>query len=145
MIQFIHTDFPDPVAPATSKWGVVFISVHFTLPIMSFPSPTARMFFLFVGGIIERTSLKDTDEFTLLGSSIPIVFFPGMGAWILTSLAARARAISLWMDNSLLTLVPAFNSSSYWVTVGPIFTWTIFPLISKTARICSSLDIDSLA
>ena len=112
---------------------------------MSFPSPTARMFFLFVGGIIERTSLKDTDEFTLLGSSIPIVFFPGMGAWILTSLAARARAISLWIDNSLLTLVPAFNSSSYWVTVGPIFTWTIFPLISKTARICSSLAIDSLA
>ena len=74
-----------------------------------------------------------------------MVFFPGIGAWILTSLAARARAISLWIDNSLLTFVPALISSSYWVTVGPILTCTTLPVISKSFNTFSNSPIFSLA
>ena len=132
IMQFIQTDLPDPVAPATNKCGVVFISIHFTLPMISFPNPTANRFFSFTSGIFDSTSLKETELLTWFGNSIPIVFFPGIGASILTSRAANAKAISLWIDNNLLTFVPALISNSYCVTVGPILTWTIFPVISKS-------------
>ena len=55
----------------------------------------------FVKSIVARVwsqydeSRFNTDDNTLLGSSIPIVFFPGIGASILISLAANAKAISL--------------------------------------------------
>ena len=71
-------------------------------------------------GNLLNTSLKETALFTLLGSSIPIVLLPGIGACILTSLAAKLRAISFCIESNLLTFVPAFNSNSYWVTDGPI-------------------------
>ena len=61
---------------------------------MSFPRPTASILFSLGAGSLDNISLKDTAEFTLLGSSIPIVLFPGIGAYILTSLAAKLRAIS---------------------------------------------------
>ena len=95
IIQFTQTDLPLPVAPATSKCGVVFISIHLTLPIISFPKPTASKFFSLTSGIFDKTSLKETELLTSLGNSIPIVFLPGIGASILTSLAASAKAISL--------------------------------------------------
>jgi len=80
---------------------------------ISLPSPTASKLFSLGAGNFDNTSLNDTAVFTLLGSSIPIVLFPGIGACILTSLAAKLSAISFCIDNSLLTLVPAFNSNSY--------------------------------
>ena len=33
----IKTDFPDPVVPATSKWGVLLKSITSIFPDMSFP------------------------------------------------------------------------------------------------------------
>ena len=92
--QLIHTDLPLPVAPAIKRCGVALISAHLTVPMISFPSPTARIVLSLGAGNLDNISLNETAEFTLLGSSIPIVLFPGIGACILTSLAAKLRAIS---------------------------------------------------
>ena len=110
-----------------------------------YPSKGIGPLWYLEGSGLDSISLNDTEELTLLGSSIPIVFLPGIGAWILTSLAANAKAISLWILSNLFTLVPAFSSSSYWVTVGPILTWTILPDISKSCSTFSNSLIFSLA
>jgi len=77
------------------------------------PKATASLLLSILFGISSIISLKDTDVFTLLGSSIPIVLFPGIGACILTSLAASAKAISRCILNTLLTFVPLLSSISY--------------------------------
>ena len=66
-----------------------------------------------------NTSLIGTLETFRLGISTPTVLFPGIGASILTSLAANASAISLLMLVIRLTLVPALISTSNCVTAGP--------------------------
>ena len=92
-------------------------------------------------GTFSNTSLNDTEDVSLLAISIPTVFLPGIGACILTSLVAMAKAISLCIDKSLLTLVPECNSNSYWVTVGPICTSTTLPIILKSFNTFSSISI----
>ena len=116
---FIHTDLPDPVDPATSICGVLFICHVTGLPIMSCPNVT-RSFFSSSSGLIDSSiSLTVTMAVCAFGISIPTVFLPGIGACILTSFAARARAISLFIPSILLSFVPAFISISYCVTAGP--------------------------
>ena len=61
---------------------------------MSFPNTASNLLSSFSFGIAAKTSLKETGVVTLLGISIPMVLLPGIGACILTSLAAKARAIS---------------------------------------------------
>ena len=67
----------------------------------------------------SKTSLTGTLKVVLLGISTPTVVFPGIGASIRTSLAAKARAISLDKPVILLTFVPFFIATSNCVTVGP--------------------------
>ena len=141
IISFIQTDLPEPVAPATKRCGVLSISHHFTLPIISFPSPTASTAELVCLGIASSVSLKVTIWGASLGISIPTVLFPGIGAWILISFFASASDISLFIVKSFDTLVPDDRESSYWVTVGPIFTSTTFPLIPKSFKTCSKTEI----
>ena len=62
------------------------------------------------------------------------MLFPGIGACIRTSLAARARAISLFILVILLTLVPEAISTSNCVTVGPSCISTTLPTIWKSAN-----------
>ena len=62
----------------------------------------------------------ETTEGFLLGTSIPIVPFPGIGAIILIPKAASDRAISSSRFFILEILTPAFGTISYKVTVGPI-------------------------
>ena len=75
----------------------------------------------------------------MLGSSIPIVFLPGIGACIFTALAASARAISLSRLTILLTFVPAFISTSYCVTAGPTWAATTLPSIPKSLNTVSNI------
>ena len=56
----------------------------------------------------------------MLGTSIPIVPFPGIGAIILIPSAASERAISSSRFFILEILIPASGIISYKVTVGPI-------------------------
>ena len=55
-----------------------------------------------------------------MGTSIPIVPFPGIGAMILIPKAARDKAISSSKFLIFEILIPAFGTISYNVTVGPI-------------------------
>ena len=62
---------------------------------MSLPNVVSSFELVKLLGINSNISLTVTIDLTALGISIPIVDFPGIGAWILTSLAASANAISL--------------------------------------------------
>ena len=132
----MQTDLPEPVEPAISKCGILDKSASIGLPIISLP----KAMFNLPSPLVKSISLiltALTDEF---GISIPIVFLPGIGAWILTSLAAIARAISLLMLVIRFTLVPLGTIISYSVTAGPIWISTTFPLISKSFKTLSNIS-----
>ena len=95
-------------------------------------------------GFSSKISLIETGLITLLGSSIPTVFLPGIGACIRTSFAPKAKAISLLIPVILETLVPDFTSNSYCVTAGPIFAATTLPSIPKSIKTFSSSLITCL-
>ena len=135
----MHTDLPLPVAPATNKCGVLFISMNIVLPIMFLPNATTSLLLSIDLGISSIISLNDTPTLVLFGSSIPIVLLPGIGACILTSFAARASAISLCILNTLFTFVPLLSSTSYCVTEGPTFISTTLPTMSKSLNTFSNL------
>ena len=114
---FTATDLPEPVCPAISKCGILVISIILSLPTMSLPkitlsSPFSSSLFCI---ILE----KCTGSFILFGVSIPIVFFPGIGASILMLSAARFIAMSSESEVTLLTFIPAGIVISYLVIVGP--------------------------
>ena len=132
--EFIHTDLPDPVEPATSKCGVLERSAIQLLPLISFPKETGSFIDIISFCLSWITSLTCTPTVILLGISTPTVVLPGIGASIRTSLAARDKAISLDNPVILLTFVPFFTATSNWVTVGPSWTATTFPVIPKSAR-----------
>ena len=99
---------------------------------MLFPNATSNFEFSFVLGTASNISLTATGIIDLLGSSIPTVFLPGIGACIRTSLAPNSRAISLFKAVILESLVPDFISNSYCVTEGPILAATTFPSTPKS-------------
>ena len=89
------TDLPEPVAPATSKWGVFFKSKTIGLPSESLPNAISILL-LSIPNVNDDSWTTDfipTISLLLCGISIPTTFFPGTGAWILNDLAARANLI----------------------------------------------------
>ena len=68
----------------------------------------------------------ETIDFFLLGTSIPIVPFPGIGAIILIPSAERDKAISSSRFLIFEILTPASGIISYNVTVGPIVALICF-------------------
>ena len=116
----IHTDLPEPVEPATNRWGILDRSARIDVPIISLPSATRILFAPLFCQVASSTSLKPTEDISRFGISIPIVFLPGIGACIRTSFAAIAKAISLLIPTILLTFVPLGTIISYSVTAGPI-------------------------
>jgi len=66
------------------------------------------------------TECIETIEGLLLGTSIPIVPLPGIGAMIRIPSADKLRAISSSKFLILEILTPACGTISYKVTVGPI-------------------------
>src|SRR5699024_12439910 len=75
----------------------------------------------------SSTSRNETIDTSWLGTSIPTADFPGIGASILISFAARAKAISSCKLTILLTFTPASGYTSYFVIVGS--TWTLVTLV----------------
>jgi len=114
-----------------------------TWPLTSFPKGTTSLLPLYLSGMFLNTSLKETIDDTKLGISTPTAGFPGIGASIRISLAAKANLISSCKDIILLTLVPVSNFNSYFVIEGPIEillieAWT--PNSFKTAVNLSALS-----
>ena len=143
IIVLTQTDLPLPVEPAINKWGVLSILVKIASPATSFPNATDN------GELslsLTNTSFIETSSFTLFGISIPISDLPGIGASILTSLAARFNAISLLKFTILLTLVPGVGNIWNCVIDGPTIAFTIFTSIPKLLNVlCNIFDFSTMS
>ncbi len=119
MSALTHTLLPEPVAPATSRWGILARSTAYALPDTS--RPRAK-----VSGLVESSiwlsstrGLKPTTSLTELGISMPTTSLPGMGASMRMERAARAMARSSARASMRETLTWCSGRTSYWVTTGP--------------------------
>ena len=105
IIEFVNTDFPEPVVPATSKCGIFPISATTTFPAISFPAAKAIFELFPLSSFDSIKSLISTESLPSFVTSIPIVDFPGTGS-ILMSVAAIFNLISSAKDVILFILVP---------------------------------------
>ncbi len=140
----IHTDFPEPVAPAMSRCGIFAISVTTTWPPISFPTAKDKLEEAFLKSSDSKISLKYTVVFSLLGTSIPTADLPGIGASIRISAAAKLSLISSDSPTILLTLTPCSGRSSYRVTEGPQLILVTVTPTPKFFKVCWSLIAVSL-
>ena len=106
---------------------------------ISLPNAKAKFLLVLVNSLESRTSLKNTGDCFLLGTSIPIAAFPGIGASILTPSAANPKAISSCKFTILDTLTPGLGCNSNLVTEGPLVTCTTLASTPKLERVSSNL------
>ena len=89
-MQLMQLDLPAPVAPATSRWGIVARFIMTARPAMSRPTATSSGCTAFLASGAARMSPRDTRCRLWLGTSTPMADRPGMGARIRTSGDAMA-------------------------------------------------------
>ena len=123
---FIHTLFPEPVAPAIKTCGIFAISVTIASPETSFPRANASFDLCSLNSSVCKISLMCTTSLSSFGTSIPTACFPGIGASILIDLAAKFKAISSARFAILLTRTPSAGFNSYLVIAGPTETFSTF-------------------
>ena len=120
IMEFTHTDLPEPVAPAINKCGIRFNSPYTLSPVKSFPKQNSSFLLSNSLGIDCINSFICTGVFSTFGISIPTALFPGIGASIRRSVAANAILISFAKLLILLTRTPSSGLISNLVTLGPI-------------------------
>ena len=125
MRLFIMTDFPAPVVPAISPWGMRAMFWKFGLPVMSFPSATRSGCGESVKSGEERREARPIDGFERFGTSIPTSDLPGIGASIRIVPAARLSSSSFCSPTMRAIRTPSAGFSAYRVTTGPISTSSI--------------------
>ena len=116
---FNPTDFPWPVAPAINKCGILARSTTNVSFEMVFPKAIGSSISEFWNLSEEITDFIETIVGFLLGTSIPIVPFPGIGAIIRIPKAESDKAISSSKFLIFEIRIPASGTISYKVTVGP--------------------------
>ena len=136
----MQTDLPEPVAPAISRCGIFAISVTFVFPEISFPTAKLILDFAVWNSGDSIRSRKATITFSLFGTSIPTAAFPGIGASIRISAAARLSLISSVSPTILLTFTPISGWISYLVTAGPQLMLVTVTLTPKFFKVCCSLS-----
>jgi len=90
MMELMHDDLPEPVAPEMRMWG---ISARFTMtarPAMSRPIATSSGWVAACASRDSRMSRSATSCRVRLGTSTPIADLPGIGARMRTSGEAMA-------------------------------------------------------
>ena len=112
-------------------------TIHF--PVISFPNANANFLEVLVNSCESNTSLKNTGDCFLFGTSIPIAAFPGIGASILTPFAAKPKAMSSCKLTIFETLTPGLGCNSNLVTEGPLVTCITFASTPKLESVSSSL------
>ena len=132
----IHTDLPLPVEPATSPWGHDEISLVIILPSISFPKETFNGLPSFTKSLVI-ISPNHTVSRLSLGTSIPIVLLPGIGAWIRIAVTPKLAWNVSCRLATFLTLIPFWSSISYLVNVGPLVKLTTSPEISNDSSVSS--------
>ena len=141
MITFRPTDLPWPVAPATSRCGILVRSAMNTSLVMVLPSAIGRSN-LVSWNLREFNMLSiDTLWRFLFGTSMPMVPLPGIGAIIRTPRAESRRAMSSSRLRILVMRIPSAGVISYRVIVGPTVA-----LISRMSmpKLLSTFTISSL-
>ena len=111
---------------------------------MSFPTAKDILEELFLNSGDSRRSRSMTALFSLFGTSIPTAAFPGIGASIRISAAARFSLISSARPTILLTLTPISGCNSYLVTEGPQLTLVMVTFTPKFSSVCCSFIAVSL-
>ena len=142
-IAFRPTDFPDPVVPATSKWGILARSTTTGFPAISWPKAIERGELEFRKVSEDKISVNWTIFLLELGISIPTTDFPGITSTTLTLVTARDLAISWAMFVILLAFVPGAGWISNLVTTGPGITETTFASTPNSCNLISSLSATS--
>ena len=145
IIVLIHTDLPEPVAPAIRRCGILAISATLTFPAISFPTANAIFDRALLNSSDSTSSLNDTATLCLFGTSIPTAAFPGIGASILMSAAARLSFMSSARFTILLTFTPISGVISNLVTAGPQLILFTFAFTPKTLSVCSSFAAVSIS
>ena len=119
IMELTHTDLPEPVVPAMSRWGMEEMSPTATLPAMSLPRAMDRGLFAARNSSESMISRMQTESVFRLGTSMPTAGLLGIGASMRTPAVARFRAMSSERPVILEIFTPARGWSSYRVTVGP--------------------------
>ena len=90
IIEFTKLDLPAPVAPATSRWGILARLAVTYPPSTSLPTPMTIGCSVRLAALERSTSPSDTVSRSVFGISMPIADLPGMGDRIRTSALATA-------------------------------------------------------
>ena len=90
IIELMKLDLPEPVDPATSRWGIFARFATRKPPSTSLPSPIVIGCALFEATPERSTSPSETISRSRFGISMPIALLPGIGERIATSLLATA-------------------------------------------------------
>ena len=120
MMALRQTLLPVPVLPAINRCGILAKSTTMGVPETSFPRKTGMFIFALWVSDSSITSRKRTTCRVSLGTSIPTVFFPGIGATIRTLGTRNAMARSSESPVILLRRKPASSLISYCEITGPI-------------------------
>ena len=108
-------------------------------PEILFPKAIGNLISRFLKLGEEIISLKYTFSLNVFGSSIPIVFCPGI-----VDILADSELVFLAMSSERFitfeTFTPAAGSNSFSVTTGPLLTFLILPSTPKSKSIFSNVS-----
>ena len=137
-MAFTPTDLPEPVVPATSRWGILARLATMGLPPISFPRANVSGEEDSVNTLAPSTSLRRTISRSSLGISMPTTDLPGITSTTRTLSTARDRARSFARLEILLTLTPGAGLISKRVITGPGLTSTTSTDTPKSLSFSSS-------
>jgi len=127
MKSFTPTDFPEPVAHATSKCGIDSSVLIMIDPSIAFPSARllSDFFMSLANSVVLKISAKCTISGLGFGNWIPIQSVPGIGAIILTDLDLRESEISFVKLSMVESLIPSSGFTLICTMEGPISNHSI--------------------
>ena len=125
---FRPTDLPEPVVPATSRWGILARSAVTGSPRTSTPRQSGSAALNSLHARLSAKLAKSTVSGVSAGISSHTELLPGTGS-TLTEETFSSRAISSSADASFLILVPAAGSNSVSCSSGPRRSPTTRPLM----------------
>jgi len=94
MMALTHTDLPEPVVPAMSRWGMAVRSAATGVPSTLWPRPMRSVESIRFSSGLSITSRRLTSAVSALGTSMPTNPLPGTGASMRIERAARESARS---------------------------------------------------
>ena len=101
-MELMHTDLPEPVAPAISRWGIFARSETSGLPLTSLPSAMGRSALAPTQSSDSRISRRPTVVAFWLGTSTPTAALPGNRRHDADRLGAHAEGDVLVEAGNLL-------------------------------------------